>query len=52
VTFRYFDYLNHFLGGLLLSYSYFIFRLLLGQPLHEMSFKRTFHASKKNSQQI
>ena len=31
MTFRYFDYLSHFVG-VLLSYSYFIFRLLLGQP--------------------
>ena len=30
MTFRYFDYLSHFVG-VLLSYSYFIFRLLLGQ---------------------
>ena len=32
MAFRYFDYLSHFVGGMLLSYSYFIFRLLLGQP--------------------
>ena len=31
MNFRYFDYLSHFVG-VLLSYSYFIFRLLLGQP--------------------
>jgi hypothetical protein len=38
VTFGYFDYLSHFVGGLLFSYSYFIFSLMLGQPLLETSF--------------
>lgn len=32
MTFGYFNYLSHFVGGMLLSYSYFIFRVLLGQP--------------------
>ena len=32
MTFRYFDYLSHFVGGLLLSYSYFIFSLNFEQP--------------------
>ena len=30
-------------AGMLLSYSYFIFRLLVGQPAQETSFKRTTH---------
>ena len=32
MTFRYFDYPSHFEVGELLSYSYFIFRALVGQP--------------------
>ncbi len=32
MAFRYFDYLSHFVGGLLLSYSYFIFSLNFEQP--------------------
>jgi hypothetical protein len=32
MTDGYFNYLSHFVGGVLLSYSYFIFRLIAGQP--------------------